>query len=120
MLFFDYMAQGELHSYPSGGRITVAFLNSDDVNLVMRDICQSETSNEQPPSIRKGLYAKLLAEGALAQASDGTHVNVHENGTYRSWYVSGDLTHLQVRDGPWKGKQAWTCPSSVTMFHAYP
>jgi hypothetical protein len=120
ILLFDYMAQGELHSYPSAERITIAFSSSEDVYRVMRDICRSETSNEQPPSIRNDLYAKLLAIGTLAQASDGTRVKVHENGSYRSWFPGGDFTHFEFSNGPWKNREAWTCPSSVVLLHALP
>jgi len=119
MLFFNYMAEGELYSHPSGSRITVAFSSSDDVNQVMRDICQSGPSDERLPTVTKDLYEKLLAGGILAQVPYRTPVNVHENGGFRGTTLAG-LTRFRFENGPWKGKDGWTCPHSVTLFHPYP
>ena len=94
----------------------------------MRDICRVDyatdrndvPSTEKPPTLRKELYEKLLGEGILAKMPEGTRIEVLEMAGFGVGGVLSGLAHFKLEYETWKGRDAWTCPGSVVLFHAYP
>jgi hypothetical protein len=113
-LFFRYMSEGELSSWPTDRKITVAFSDGDDVYRVMTDICKL---TENVPSLRREEYQRLLDAGTLAQVPNRTPILLERRGYSGNGLM---LSSFRFENGQWKGRRGWTCPNSVVLKRAYP
>ncbi|HLK17955.1 MAG TPA: hypothetical protein VKT81_03330 [Bryobacteraceae bacterium] len=113
-LFFRYVSQGELRSSPPGGNVTIAFIDNEEVRLVMAEICQE---SEVAPHFEQNTYRELLASGTLALVPDKNPVLLEQRGNRGNGFT---LSRFKFERGVWRGRVGWTCPNSAFWNQAYP
>jgi hypothetical protein len=116
VLFGHYMSLGSLASWPPGGDVDVMLSRSQEADVVMTKICQGNDPGTQNTAERyKQEYARLLVGGVLARVPDATPVVVIE----QVGSASLNFSRFRFRSGPLKGRQAWACPNTVKLDHAF-